>query len=427
MAWILFVGFIAFVLLRVPITMAIGVSVLAALFYIGLGNQLYTLPLHVLEGVDNTALLAVPFFIMAGNLMNAVGMTDKIFNFATALVGHFRAGLAQVNVLASMIFAGVSGAAVADCAGLGMVEIKAMRERGYPADFAAAVSVASSVVGPIIPPSISLVIYAYLSDTSVARLFLAGIIPGILIGLSLMLYNRSIADRRGFPREPRASARQILRSAVDGIAALVAPGIILGAIVTGFTTATEAGVLACAYSLLLGVVYRTINFKRLWEAVTDTMLITSVIMIIVGYSQVMGWLLAYEQIPQEMANAVLLVTENRSVFLALLIVFLLAIGCVIEGVPAKLILVPMLLPIIDQFGIDRVHFGLIITFSLLIGIATPPMGIGLYIMVEVAKVPFEKVTMAVLPFLVPLISVLILITYIPALTLWLPNLVMGIE
>lgn len=427
MAWILFVGFIAFVLLRVPITMAIGVSVLAALFYIGLGNQLYTLPLHVLEGVDNTALLAVPFFIMAGNLMNAVGMTDKIFNFATALVGHFRAGLAQVNVLASMIFAGVSGAAVADCAGLGMVEIKAMRERGYPADFAAAVSVASSVVGPIIPPSISLVIYAYLSDTSVARLFLAGIIPGILIGLSLMLYNRSIADRRGFPREPRASARQILRSAVDGIAALVAPGIILGAIITGFTTATEAGVLACAYSLLLGVVYRTINFKRLWEAVTDTMLITSVIMIIVGYSQVMGWLLAYEQIPQEMANAVLLVTENRYVFLALLIVFLLAIGCVIEGVPAKLILVPMLLPIIDQFGIDRVHFGLIITFSLLIGIATPPMGIGLYIMVEIAKVPFEKVTMAVLPFLVPLISVLILITYIPALTLWLPNLVMGIE
>lgn len=427
MAWILFVGFIAFILLRVPITMAIGVSVLGALFYIGLGGQLYTLPLHVLEGVDNAALLAVPFFIMAGNLMNAVGMTDKIFNFAVALVGHFRAGLAQVNILASMIFAGVSGAAVADCAGLGTVEIKAMRERGYPADFAAAVSVASSVVGPIIPPSISLVIYAYLSNTSVARLFLAGIIPGILIGLSLMLYNRAIADRRGFPREPRASLGKVLRTAVDGIAALIAPGIILGAIITGFTTATEAGVLACAYSLLLGVVYRTITFKRLWEAVTDTMLITSVIMIIVGYSQVMGWLLAYEQIPQEMASAVLLVTENRSVFLALLIVFLLAIGCVVEGVPAKLILVPMLLPIIDQFGIDRVHFGLIITNALLIGIATPPMGIGLYIMVEIAKVPFEKVTMAVLPFLVPLISVLILITYVPALTLWLPNLVMGIE
>ena len=425
MAWVLFIGFIAFVLLRVPITMAIGISVLGAIFFVGLGDQLYILPLHVLEGVDNPTLLAVPFFIMAGNLMNAVGMTDKIFDFATSLVGHFRAGLAQVNVLSSMIFAGVSGAAVADCAGLGMVEIKAMRERGYPADFSAAVTVASAVIGPIIPPSISLVVYAFLSDTSVARLFLAGVIPGILIGAALMLFNRSIAERRGFPREPRASFKHIMRTAVDGIAALIAPGIILGAIVTGFTTATEAGVLACAYSLVLGVVYRTINFKKLWDAITDTMLITSVIMIIVGYSQVMGWLLAYEQAPQAMAEAVLLVTENRYVFLALLLVFLLAIGCVVEGVPAKLILVPMLLPIIDQFGIDRVHFGLIITNALLIGIATPPMGIGVYIMVEVSKVPFEKVTLAVLPFLIPLISVLILITYVPALTLWLPNLIMG--
>ena len=425
MAWVLFIAFIAFVLLRVPITMAIGISVLGAIFFAGLGDQLYILPLHVLEGVDNPSLLAVPFFIMAGNLMNAVGMTDKIFDFATSLVGHFRAGLAQVNVLSSMIFAGVSGAAVADCAGLGMVEIKAMRERGYPADFAAAVTVASAVIGPIIPPSISLVVYAFLSDTSVARLFLAGIVPGILIGASLMLFNRTIAERRGFPREPRASFKHIMRTAVDGIAALIAPGIILGAIVTGYTTATEAGVLACAYSLLLGMVYRTITFKRLWEAITDTMLITSVIMIIVGYSQVMGWLLAYEQIPQAMAESVLLVTESRYVFLALLLVFLLAIGCVVEGVPAKLILVPMLLPIIDQFGIDRVHFGLIITNALLIGIATPPMGIGIYIMVEVSKVPFEKVTMAVLPFLIPLISVLILITYVPALTLWLPTLIMG--
>jgi tripartite ATP-independent transporter DctM subunit len=425
MAWILFGLFITCVLLRVPITMAIGTSVLAALFAAGFGSQLYTLPLHVLEGVENPALLAVPFFIMAGNLMNAVGMTDKIFDFATSLVGHFKVGLAKVNVLSSMIFAGVSGAAVADCAGLGTVEIKAMRERGYPADFAAALTVASAVIGPIIPPSISLVIYAFLSNTSVARLFLAGVIPGILIGCALMLFNRVIADRRNFPREKRATLKHILRTGVDGIAALVAPGIILGAIITGFTTATEAGVLACAYSLLLGVIYRTITWRGLWQAITDTMLITSVIMIIVGYSQVMGWLLAIEQVPQQMAEGVLLVTENRYVFLGLLLVFLLAIGCVVEGVPAKLILVPMLLPIIDQFGIDRIHFGLIITFALLIGIATPPMGIGVYIMVEISKVPFEKVTMAVLPLLIPLIAVLLMITYIPQLTLWLPNLVMG--
>jgi tripartite ATP-independent transporter DctM subunit len=427
MAWILFAGFILLILLRVPITMAIGVSVLATLLAAGFGDSLYILPLQVLEGVDNPSLLAIPFFIMAGNLMNAVGMTDKIFNFATQLVGHLRAGLAQVNVLSSMIFAGVSGAAVADCAGLGTVEIKAMRERGYPVEFAAAVTVASAVIGPIIPPSISLVVYAFLSGTSVARLFLAGIVPGLLVGLALMLFNRYLAMRRDFPREPRASLRSIFDHAVDGIAALVAPVIILSAIVTGYTTATEAGVLACAYSLLLGLVYRTITWQKLWQALTDTMLITAVIMVIVGYSTVMGWLLAIEQIPQQLAESVLLVTENRYVFLALLLIFLLLIGCVVEGVPAKLILVPMLLPIIDGFGIDRVHFGLIITLALLIGIATPPMGIGLYIMVEVGKVSFEKVTVAVLPFLIPLILVLILITYIPPLTLWLPDLIMGPE
>jgi tripartite ATP-independent transporter DctM subunit len=282
-------------------------------------------------------------------------------------------------------------------------------------------------VGPIIPPSISLFVYAFLSGTSVARLFLAGIIPGLLVGFSLMLFNRYLAVRRNFPREPRASLGDIARSAIDGIAALIAPAIILSAIVTGYTTASEAGVLACAYSILLGVIYRTLTWQKLWQALTETMLITAVIMIIIGYSTVMGWLLAIEQVPQQLADAVLLVTENRYLFLALLLVFLLLIGCVVEGVPAKLILVPMLLPIIDSFGIDRVHFGLIITLALLIGIATPPMGIGLYIMVEVGQVPFERVAVAVLPFLIPLIAVLILITYVPPLTLWLPELIMGPE
>ncbi len=425
MAWVLFGGFISLMLLRVPVTMAIGVAVLASLLVAGFAGEVYILPLQVVEGVENPSLLAVPFFIMAGNLMNAVGMTDKIFNFAMALVGHFRAGLAQVNVLASMIFAGVSGAAVADIAGLGMVEIRAMKERGYPADFAAALTVCSAVIGPIIPPSISLVIYAFLSNTSVARLFLAGIAPGLLIGLSLMVFNRVIAERRNFPREPRATFKQIRHTAIDGVAALVAPAIILSAIITGFTTATEAGVLACTYSILLGAVYRTLSLKKLWKALTDTMMITSIIMIIIGYSQVMGWLLAIEQIPQALASAVLLTTENRFVFLAILLVFLLAIGTVVEGIPAKLILVPMLLPLVDHFGIDRIHFGLIITFALLIGMATPPMGIGLYIVTQVGDVSFERVALAVVPFFIPLLIVLLLITYVPALTLWLPNLVMG--
>ncbi len=427
MAWALFGGFIALMLIRVPVTMAIGFAVFASLLVAGFSGELYILPLMVVEGVENPSLLAVPFFIMAGNLMNAVGMTDKIFNFAMTLVGHFRAGLAQVNVLASMIFAGVSGAAVADIAGLGMVEVRAMRERGYPPDFAAALTVCSAVIGPIIPPSISLVIYAFLSNTSVARLFLAGIVPGILIGGALMIFNRVIATSRGFPRERRATFVEFRHAAVDGLAALVAPIIILGAIVTGFTTATEAGVLACAYSIALGLVYRTLTPRKAWKALTDTMVTTSIIMIIIGYSQVMGWLLAIEQIPQALASLVLLTTESKFAFLGMLILFLLLIGTVVEGIPAKLILVPMLLPLVDQFGVDRIHFGLIITFALLIGMATPPMGIGLYIVTQVGNVSFESVTRAVIPFYIPLAIVLLLITYVPWLTLWLPNLVMGVE
>lgn len=427
MTFMLFALFVGLVVLGVPITMAIGASVILALIYAGFGTELHIMPQQILEGVDRPALLAVPFFVLAGNLMNAVGMTDRIFRFATALVGHTKAGLAQVNVVASMVFAGISGASVADTAGLGTVEMKAMRERGYPADFAAALSVVSSVIGPLIPPSIPLIIYAFLSSTSVARLFLAGIVPGILVGVSLMIYNRMVADRYNFPREEKAPARVVLREAIDGLAALVAPAIILGAMLWGFTTASEAGVLACVYSLLLGAVYRTLDARKLWEAVTETAIITGIIMIIVGYSQVMGWLLAIEQAPQYLANSIVFVSDNKHIFMILMIAVVLLLGMIVEGVPITLILVPMLLPIVDQMGIDRIQFGVVFTLALLMGVATPPMGIGLYIMVGISKEPMERIAAAALPMLIPLLVVLLLIAYIPALTLFLPNLVMGLE
>lgn len=422
---ILFIGFMVLILLRVPVSMAIGAAVLLTFATSDFSDSLYIIPQQILEGVNKPSLAAVPFFIMAGNLMNVVGMTDRIFNFANALVGHFRAGLAQVNVLSSMIFAGVSGAAVADCAGLGAIEIKAMKERGYKAEFAAAVTVCSAVVGPLIPPSIGLVIFAFLAQQSVERMFLAGLVPGLIVGVSLMIFNRVLAIKHDFPTQPKASFKEVRAAGVDGVLALVAPGIILGSILGGFVTATEAGVLACLYSIMLGMFYKTLTFKKLWQALTDTMLMTSVIMIIIGFSIAMGWLLAIEQVPQMIGDAVFSVTESRAVFLALMLVFIILVGCVVEGVPAKLMLVPMLLPVIDSFGIDRVHFGIIIQLGLLIGIATPPMGIGLYIMVEVGKVPFEKVAMAVMPFMIPLMVTLVIITYVPELTLWLPNLVLG--
>lgn len=427
MTAILFASFVALMLLRIPVAMSVGGSVVVTLLYAGYADGLYIVPLQVLEGIDNASLLAVPFFILAGNLMNSVGMTDKIFNFAMALVGHLRAGLAQVNVLGSMIFAGVNGTAVGDIAGLGQIEVKAMRERGYPADFSAAMTVASSIVGPLIPPSVGLVVYAYLSNTSVARLFLAGFFPGVLVGLSLMIFNRIYAKRLNVPVEPRASLRKLIETGREGLVALVAPAIILSAILTGYTTATEAGVLACAYALAVGALYRQLTWAHIWKALSDTMLMTTVVMIIIGFSTVMGWLLAIEQAPQALARAMLLVTDSRPVFLALLLVFFLIIGCFVEGVPAKLILVPILLPMTDGYGVDRIHFGIIIQMALLIGIATPPMGIGLYVISEVARVPFERVTVAIMPMLIPLLIVLVMLTYIPQISLFLPNLVMGPE
>ena len=426
-AILLFVGFILLILIRVPISIAIGAAVVAAFSASEFSGDLYIIPQQILDGVNKASLAAVPFFIMAGNLMNVVGMTDRIFAFASSLVGHFKAGLAQVNVLSSMIFAGVSGAAVADAAGLGTIEIKAMKERGYRADFSAAITVCSSVVGPLIPPSIGLVIYAFLAQQSVDRMFLAGLVPGVLVGLSLMAFNRFLAIRENFPTQPKATFAEVRAHALDGFLALVAPAIILGSILFGFVTATEAGVLACLYSIVLGLIYRTLTFGKFWAALSDTMSMTTVIMIIIGFSIAMGWLLAIQQVPQALGDALFAITDNRNVFLLLLMVFVLLIGCVVEGVPAKLILVPMLLPVTDAYGIDRVHLGIILQLGLLIGIVTPPMGIGLYIMVEVGKVPFEKVTMACLPFMIPLLGVWIALTYIPGLTLWLPNLVLGPE
>lgn len=425
MATALFLGFSLLMLLRVPVAMAIGGAVVITLISAGYGEGLYIVPQQILEGIDNASLVAVPFFILAGNLMNVSGMTDRIFTFAMTLVGHMKAGLAQVNVLASMVFAGVNGTAVGDIAGLGQLEVKAMRERGYPADFSAALTVASAIVGPIIPPSVGLVVYAYLSGTSVARLFLAGLIPGILVGVSLMIFNRVYATRFNIPVQPRASLRQVLTAARDGLTALVAPGIIMAAIVTGYTTATEAGVLACAYAIIVALIYRQLTWALVWKALTETMTMSAVVMVIIGFSTVMGWLLAIEQAPQQLAQAMLSVTDSKHVFLGLLIIFFLIIGCFVEGVPAKLILVPTLLPLIDRYGVDRVHFGIMVQLALLIGIATPPMGIGLYVVSEVARVPFEKVTVAIMPMLIPLIVTLILLTYFPAISLFLPELIMG--
>jgi tripartite ATP-independent transporter DctM subunit len=425
MLLVVFCSFTAFMMGGIPIALALGAAVIVTLVYSGFGDTLYILPQQITDGIESPSLIAVPFFVLAGSLMNAVGITDRIFSFANALVGHFRAGLAQVVVVAAMVFSGVSGAAVADIAAIGSVAARAMRERGYDPGFSAAIVLAASVLGPIIPPSIAFVIYSFLSNTSIARLFLGGLIPGALIAIALMVFNRVLAIKYDFPRSPRASLREFLRLSVYGITGLIAPGIIMVAIITGTATATEAGVVACGYALLLGLIYRTMTWEKLWEALTEASIVTAIITLIIGFSAALSWLMAIELAPQKLGAVILSVTETKWIFIALLVFFLLLLGCIIEGVPAILVLTPMLLPITDSFGIDRVHFGMILTMALVFGIAHPPMGIGLYLMAKIGDVPVERLTIAMLPFFIPLLAVLFLVAYVPALTLWLPNLIMG--
>jgi len=421
----LFSVFILLIALRTPITMAIGISVIAALIASGFSGMLWIVPLKVLESATNVSLLAIPFFVLAGNLMNAIGITERIFNLANALVGHFRAGLAQVNVLASVMLAGGTGAAVADIAGLGAVEIKAMRERGYRASFASAITVVSAIVAPFIPPSIPLVVYAYLSNTSVARMFLAGVVPGLLIALGLMIFNRILAIRTEFPQQPRASLGEIWKHTLHGVAALMAPAIIMGGILTGTTTASEAGALASGYILLLGAFFRTLTWKALTKALTETVMITSIIMIIIGFAASIGWLMAIEQIPQDMARSLPELVQSRLLFFLAIMACVLVLGCFIDGVTIKLLLVPILLPLVDAYGIDRIHFGIVLQTSLILGIATPPLGLGLFVVARISGAPFEAIVRDTLPYFIPLLIVLFLLLVVPGFSLWLPNLVLG--
>ena len=425
MAFILFGGFILLMIVGVPAVFALTAASIAALFWVGFGDALYIVPQQILDGVESDTLLAIPFFILAGNLMNLTGISDRIFSFSTALVGHFRGGLAQVNILASLIFAGSSGSALADISGVGTIEIDAMHKRGYPLAYSGALTIVSSMLGPMIPPSIGLIVYAYLSETSVARLFLATIVPGLLLAVFLMIYVSISARRLNFPRQERASVKEVCSSGIHGIGALGAPVIIISAILTGWVTASEGGVLATLYTLVLGLLYRSLSWKGIFNALKSTAFSSTFILLITGVSALVGWLIAIEQLPQSMASFITDLVDNKAIFMTVLVLFLLVIGCFIESVPAKIILVPVLLPVLDHFGIDRIQFGVILTLALSIGIATPPMGVGLFIVAGIADISIEKLAAAALPMMVPLVLLLFLLSYVPEISLFLPNLVLG--
>lgn len=427
---VLLLIFLALIVLRVPIALTMGIATLVSMLLGGWTRALYVIPQQMVEGIQSPTIISIAFFILAGNLMNKTGLTDKIFDFSVALIGHIRGGLAQVNVLASMIFAGISGAAIADCAGLGVVEIRAMEKRGYNRSFAAAVTLASSAVGPIIPPSIPAIIYAVTAGVSIGRLFLAGFLPGVLIGIFLMILNYilSYVKKEDFPSpEKRPTFPLLVKSFGRGIFALFAPVIIVGGIVSGIVTAREAGTLAVIYVFICSFIYNKPKeiLKVLPEVLFETMITTVVIMFLLTTATSFGWLIALEKAPNFVAKVILSISNSKIVFLLLVNIFYLVLGMLIEAVPALLITVPILLPLATAFGIDPVHFGLVVIYGLVIGIATPPVGLGLYVITRVSSVKFEELVVAVAPFLIPMIIVLFIITYVPQVVLLIPDLLMG--
>jgi len=413
---------------------AIGfASGLPVAFALGLGSAVYVMLVpsiditmmaqRMIYGIDSFLLLSVPFFILSAEVMNNTGTTRRIFNFAQALVGHIPGGLAHVNVINSMIFAGMSGSAIADAAGVGMMEVEAMVQEGYPKPFSAALSAATSTVGPIIPPSIPMVIYGSIASVSVGSLFLGGVIPGTIMGLAMMGLVYVQALRRGFPREPRVTLRGLVTAVLQGIPPLLAPAILLGGIYTGFFTPTEAAAVAVLYALFLGmVVYREMGLRELPHLLLRVVENTASIMFIVVTASVFGWILAREQIPQTITAGFLQITRNPVLMLLILNVLFLILGMFMETLAIMLIFFPIVVPIVQAVGIDLVHFGVVAVLNLMIGLLTPPFGMLLFLMSGLTKLPMSSILRELVPYIVILVGVLLLISLVPQLVLFIPNL-----
>ena len=383
--------------------------------------------LYIVAGADSFIYVAIPLFILAGTLMNYGGVTESLVNLAIALVGHFRGGLAHVNVLATLLLSGLSGSSSADAAAITRTLVPAMGQQGYGRGFSTALSAASAVAANTVPPAISMLIFAYLANVSVGKLFLAGYIPGVCLGLSLMVTAYVICLRRGYgPPGVRARPTEVLHACRQAIPALGLPVLILGGIRAGVVTATEAGGLGALYALLVGfLVYRDLTVRKLWAAVVETALDTATVCLILVASAPFAWVLIAERIPQQFTTWMLGFSTNPVVLLLLINLILLLVGLPIEPAPAMLILVPLLLPVIQKIGVDPVHFGIVVIANLMIGALTPPVGSMVFVTAALARVPLATVFREITPFTIVMLLVVLALTYMPFISLWLPNLVGG--
>ncbi len=417
------ITFLATLVSGVPVAFCLALTSLIFLLLMG-SVPFHLIPQRMFTGMDSFPLMAVPFFILAGDLMNSAGITEKIVRFSSVLVGSIRGGLAHVNIVASMFFAGISGSAVADTAALGSILIPAMEEDGYDKTFSAAVTAASSIIGPIIPPSIPVVIYALSGSISIGGLFLAGVLPGVLIGLGLMLVSYVIARKHNYGhKRPWATFKEFWESLTGAIIPLIMPLIILGGILGGVFTPTEASCVAVAYAVLVGIfVLRTIKIRDLPAIVYRSMLITSTILMVIACANIFSWILGTQQIPQAIGAALTSFTKNPYVFLLLVNIFLFIVGCFLEGIAAIILIAPILIPVAESLGISQLHFGMVVIMNLMIGLITPPLGLCLFVACSVAKVDLIKLIRGVLPFMAVEIAVLFIVTYFPFFTLYIPSL-----
>ncbi|MCC2520971.1 ABC transporter permease [Vibrio coralliilyticus] len=415
----IFGGWAALLAVGMPVAFTLYV---VSIIYLLMNGGIALAPQKIIAGLNSFPLLAVPFFIFSGLLMNSAGITDKMFKFARDLTGHFTGSLGHVNVMASLLFSGMSGSAHADAGGLGQLEIKAMRDEGYDDGFSGAITAASSVIGPLMPPSIPMVIYGVMSGASVGALFLAGVVPALLCAGALMLMVYAIAKKKGYPVYPRASFKTICYSFKDAALALLTPVLIIGGIFSGIVTPTEAAVVASLYAMFLGFfVYRELTIKRFIELVHETINTSAVIGFLIGGVSLFGYVIIKEDIPLKAAELFLQVTDSPLIFLLLVSVMLFILGAFIETLALLLILIPILLPITAQLGIDPVHFGVVVVLNMMLGILTPPMGVSLFVVAKVGNIPYETLARSVLIFLVPLIAVLLMIIFFPQLVMFLPN------
>ena len=416
--------FVVLLLLGTPIAYSLGLSCFVYLIFLS-DMPMIMMAQRYTASLDSFPLMAIPFFILAGELMNTGGITERLVKFAMSMVGHVRGGLAHTVVVTNMIMAGMSGSSVADCAGTGMVLIPAMKKEGYTPDVAAGVVASAATIGPIIPPSVPFVLYGCMSGTSITALFVGGFIPGVMMGLALMVLLYRMAKKQNMPAHKRATFAEFMASFWSAFLALGMPVIIMGGIIFGFFTPTEAAAVAAVYAALIGIfIYHELGPLSTLKVVKDSVYRAASVLFIFVNATLFSWIIGVERLPDLAVSWVLSITSDQNMVLLILNIFLLIAGCLLDPTPIILITVPVLSILIGKVGIDPVHFGVVMVLNLMIGLLTPPVGLNLYIVSNIAGISFWRAVKGTAPFIVPLVIVLIIITYVPETVLWLPRLIL---